>query len=171
MICSECGNELIKVNTPLVEELRGEKFTVKGIERYECPECGNYELDLDMMDKLSADVWKQYCEKHGILSPEQIKRIRTNLGLTQTDLEAMLCVSHPTVSRWETGMFVPSMQSSREIEALRDCPAFASYLMSKAEVHPKSKGSYQKTIKFEVLGGFKRLQNTLNQLDLTWNEG
>ena len=171
MICTECGHKLVKVATSLEEELRGEKFTVKGIERYECPKCGNYELDLDMADKLSADIWEQYRQKHGILSPEQIKKIRTELGITQKELEQMLCISHPTVSRWETGMYAPSLQSSREIEALRDCPAFANYLMSKAEIHPKSKNSYQKIIKFKVHDGFKRSQNDFNQLDLTLNEG
>lgn len=171
MICTECGHELVKVATPLEEELRGEKFVINDIERYECPKCGSYELNLNMADKLNTAIWEQYCKKHGILGSEQIKKIRTELGVTQRELQQMLCVSHPTVSRWETGTFVPSLQSSREIEALRDCPAFVSYLMSKAEVRPKSKGSYQKTIEFEVLDGVKRLQNTLNQLDLTFNEG
>lgn len=137
MICTECGNELIKVSTPLVEELRGEKFTIEGIERYECPKCGNYEISLDMADKLSADIWEQYRQKHGILSPDQIKRIRAKLGVTQKELEQMFCVSHPTVSRWETGMYVPSPQSSRQLEALRDVPGFAEYLMKKSEVRRK----------------------------------
>lgn len=162
MICTECGSKLVRVDTPLIEELRGEEFTVKGIERYECPECGNYELDLDMMDKLSASIWEQYRKKHRILSPEQIKKIRINLGITQTDLEAMLCVSHPTVSRWETGMFVPSMQSNRELELLRDCSDSANYLMSKAEIHPKSKNSYQKEFEF-TLSDVKQSQKTIKQ--------
>lgn len=171
MICTECGHELVKVATPLEEELKGEKFVINDIERYECPKCGSYELNLNMADKLNTAIWEQYCKKHGILGPEQIKKIRTELGVTQRELQQMLCVSHPTVSRWETGTFVPSLQSSREMEALRDCPPFASYLMSKAEIHPKSKNSYQKTIKFKVHDGFKRSQNDFNQIDLTLNKG
>ena len=52
MICTECGNKLVKVNTPLVEEFRGEEFTVKGI------------------DKLNTAIFEQYCKKHGILDQE-----------------------------------------------------------------------------------------------------
>lgn len=159
MICTECGHELVKVSTPLEEELRGEKYIINGIERYECPKCGNYEIDLNMADKLSADIWKQYREKHGILSPEQIKKIRIDLGITQTDLEAMLCVSHPTVSRWETGMYVPSAQSSRELEALENIPSFADYLMEKSEVHPKTKNAYSGTAFFKVIDGGKAIEN------------
>ena len=70
MICTECGSKLVKVNTHLVEEFRGEEFTVKGIERYECQECGSYELDLDMADKLNTAIFEQYCKKHGILDQE-----------------------------------------------------------------------------------------------------
>lgn len=70
MICTECGNKLVKVNTPLVEEFRGEEFIVKGIERYECPKCGSYELDLDMADKLNTAIFEQYCKKHEILDQE-----------------------------------------------------------------------------------------------------
>ena len=35
-----------------------------------CTECGSYELDLDMADRLNTAIWEQYCQKHGILDQE-----------------------------------------------------------------------------------------------------
>lgn len=35
-----------------------------------CTECGSYELDLDMADKLNTAIFEQYCKKHGILDQE-----------------------------------------------------------------------------------------------------
>lgn len=170
MICTECGHELVKVNTPLEEELRGEKYIINGIERYECPKCGNYEIDLNMADKLSTDIWKQYREKHGILSPEQIKKIRIDLGITQTDLEAMLCVSHPTVSRWETGMYAPSAQSSRELEALENIPGFADYLMKKSEVKRKKSQVISGEMEFTLIPGLAN-KGVLHSYEFEVNEG
>lgn len=163
MKCTECGHELIKTDLPFREEINGEKYIVRGIERFECPICGEYELSLEMADKLNERLWEQYRKAHAILSPQEIKSIRKRLGVSQQQLEKMLKVSHPTVSRWETGMFAPSAQTSREIEALRDCFNFANYLMSKAEVHPKSRNSYQKKLEFPLCDRYKRSQKTAKQ--------
>ena len=160
MKCIACGHELIKTDSPFIEEINGEKYMVRGIERFECPDCGEYELSLEMADKLNEYLWEQYRKAHAILSPQEIRSIRRRLGVTQQQLEKMLKVSHPTVSRWETGMFAPSAQTSREIEALRDCSDFANYLMNKAEVHPRNKKGYQTKLEFTLDGEYKRPQKT-----------
>ncbi len=41
------------------------------------------------------------------MSPQQIKRIRKNLGLTQEAFGRLLGVPQVTVGRWEAGMHSP----------------------------------------------------------------
>ena len=42
-------------------------------------------------------------EERGLLTPEEIRRLRTDLGLRQQDLEGILGVGPKTVTRWEKG--------------------------------------------------------------------
>ncbi len=50
--------------------------------------------------------------------PEQIKRIRAHLGLTQQALAGHLGVSFATVNRWENGVTTPSQLSWKRIQEL-----------------------------------------------------
>jgi len=44
---------------------------------------------------------------HESLSPEKIKSIREEMGLTQRELAEKLCVHGVTICRWETGQGSP----------------------------------------------------------------
>lgn len=49
---------------------------------------------------------------------EQIKRIREDLLVTQTELAEMLGVTFATINRWERGHHEPSIKQKRAIRAL-----------------------------------------------------
>src|SRR6266568_623063 len=67
-------------------------------------------------------------------SPEQIKHLRTRLGLTQMALAQALGVSFPTVNRWENGKATPSQLSWNQL--LKLAGAFASAPVSEPELRP-----------------------------------
>lgn len=64
-----------------------------------CNRCGAIVLDDEADDKVS-DALRQAA---GLLSPEQIRRGREALGLTQKQLAQKLQIGEATLSRWETG--------------------------------------------------------------------
>lgn len=47
-----------------------------------------------------------------------VKLLRNKLFLTQTDFACILEVSYTTVSRWETGIYEPSMKHKKKITEL-----------------------------------------------------
>lgn len=85
MRCMECGKEMQFTTAPMTETYRGEKITVKGIEHYVC-ECGNDEMTAAEATKLAHALAAQYAKAHELLSPSEIKHLRSDLGLTQHEL-------------------------------------------------------------------------------------
>ncbi len=52
--------------------------------------------------------------------PDDIRQLRKSLGLTQAAFAALLGVTNVTVSRWESGAFVPDKRAVTGIKALAD---------------------------------------------------
>lgn len=127
MRCMECGKEMQFTTAPMTEIYRGEKITVKGIEHYIC-ECGNDEMTAAEATKLAHALASQYAKAHGLLSPSDIKDLRSDLGLTQREFESLLGVSKPTASRWENGASQQSITANNLMKLIRDVPEARKYL-------------------------------------------
>ena len=127
MRCMECGKEMQFTTAPMTEIYRGEKITVKGIEHYIC-ECGNDEMTAAEATKLAHALASQYAKAHGLLSPSDIKDLRSDLGLTQREFESLLGVSKPTASRWENGASQQSITANNLLKLIRDVPEARKYL-------------------------------------------
>ena len=127
MRCMECGKEMQFTTAPMTEIYRGEKITVKGIEHYIC-ECGNDEMTAAEATKLAHALASQYAKAHGLLSPSDIKDLRSDLGLTQREFESLLGVSKPTGSRWENGASQQSITANNLMKLIRDVPEARKYL-------------------------------------------
>lgn len=132
MICCECGHEMRLTSEPMRETYKGDDLVVDGIERWECGECGNYVVSLDQADRLSRALADAYAAKHRLLSPEEIREARTGLGLTQKEFEAMLGVSSPSASRWESGKVTQSKPVDLLVRVARDVIGAAEFLMDEA---------------------------------------
>jgi putative transcriptional regulator len=52
------------------------------------------------------------------MSPEQIKQIRTSLGMTQEAFAHYIGVSYPSINRWENGAYKPSRMAIDKIKSL-----------------------------------------------------
>lgn len=85
MRCTECGHELRLTSEPLTETYRGEEFTIEGIERLACVECGEYEISLKEAGALSEAIIEAYAKRHGLLAPAEIKAIRKALKMTHAE--------------------------------------------------------------------------------------
>lgn len=138
MFCLDCGCDLIESSEPIIEEYKGERFSIDGIAHLLCPQCGEYVLDSAGSKALSSALVSKYAELQGLLTPEEIAKIRGDLKLTQEDFQRAIGVTGVTVSRWETGKAQQSKVADNLLRGIRDYPCFAQNLMERAEV-----GSYR----------------------------
>lgn len=134
MRCDECGHEMRFTDGPITETHKGEKFTVDGVRRWVCDECGNDLMDVDEAERLAREVAKMYAERNGLLLPEEIREARASLGLTQEQFERLLGASFPAASRWENGATVPSKAVCKLIRGIRDDPAVREYYFTMEEM-------------------------------------
>lgn len=126
MLCMECGCELERVCGPMTETYRGREYTVDNIVRYVCPLCGEYEISAPESDKLDRAIDEAYRRDEGLLEPSEIKALRKSLNLSQKDFEALLGVSTPTCSRWETGAMLQSKTADRLMRVFAAHPELAA---------------------------------------------
>lgn len=49
---------------------------------------------------------------------EQIKKLRTDIGMSQEDLAGMLCVTRQTVSKWEQGINEPDIDTLKKLSEI-----------------------------------------------------
>jgi putative zinc finger/helix-turn-helix YgiT family protein len=102
--CYSCG-----VEAPLTREMRevpvGRRRVMIEDEFYRCAGgCGADDVYLPgMMDESLRRATAKVREEDGLLTPEHVRRIRTELGLTQPEFERLLGVGTNVSSRWETG--------------------------------------------------------------------
>ena len=78
---------------------RSYPLTIPALHVFRCELCGAIVLG-DEADKKITDALRQAA---GLLSPQEIRRGREALGLTQKQLAHNLQVGEATLSRWETG--------------------------------------------------------------------
>ncbi|HEY0037068.1 MAG TPA: type II TA system antitoxin MqsA family protein [Longimicrobium sp.] len=72
-------------------------------EFYRCGACGETFYLPGMMDASLRAGAEAVRAAAGLLSPAEVKAIRTRLGLTQSEFERLLGVGKNTVVRWERG--------------------------------------------------------------------
>lgn len=122
MICVECGHEMRESTEAIAETYRGKIISVEGIRHYTCDHCGDNALAPDEADRFAKIVVSRYAGEEGLLTGDEIRAIRGRLGLRQVDLERVMGVSTPTVSRWENGAMLPSRMACAFLRVLDSHP-------------------------------------------------
>lgn len=134
MLCMECGAEMRWTEDDFEEEYRGERFTVGGVGRWVCDECGNDQMSGEAADMVGASLASQYARAHGVPTPWEVRDLRRSLGMTQRDFEAAMGVSSPTCSRWESGAMIPSGPAAALMRVYRAHPELAREALEGAAV-------------------------------------
>jgi len=89
-------------------------------------EVQDYILDGEAM----AEIDRVKARHMGLLSPEEIKALRTRLGITQKELAELLQIGAKSWTRWETGRERPSRSMNILLRALHDGKIDLNYLRS-----------------------------------------
>jgi putative zinc finger/helix-turn-helix YgiT family protein len=100
-VCRERGlaPAVIDYETEVTHDGQTYKLRLAALNVFRCGLCGTIVLD-DEADKKVSDALRL---EAGLLSPEEIRRGRESLHLTQKQLAQYLQVGESTLSRWETG--------------------------------------------------------------------
>ena len=115
-LCPECMQmtEYDVVERPDTFEVRGERIVVDARIAV-CRTCGD-DIGLGELDDATFQAaYAIYRARHDLLSPEQIKAIRTKYGLGQKAFARLLGWGDVTLARYESG----SLQSASHDQALR----------------------------------------------------
>lgn len=84
-------------------DVRGEQFTV-AVEATVCDRCGFQVLTEEQAAAYTAKISDAYRERHGLLTSEDLKRIRGRLKMSQKEFARYLKVGIASVKRWEAGL-------------------------------------------------------------------
>ena len=141
--CPICGKRAIVIcRDPLDEEVGGRTYSVDGFEYNLCTACGESFFSGFQCDEISKRANELARADLGRLSPDEIRQLRLDLGLTQTGLEAQLGASVGMVGRWERGTVLQGSIADRFMRLLRSHPGLLAE--SPAPVARESRGPYRK---------------------------
>jgi HTH-type transcriptional regulator/antitoxin MqsA len=102
--CPICGKQSLSITTePVLIEFRDTSYRVDGFTYEACGECGEVLHPAGQIDEIHRAAVAMARRDCGLLTPDEIRRLRSDLALTQTELEAVLGVGPKSVTRWEKG--------------------------------------------------------------------
>jgi putative zinc finger/helix-turn-helix YgiT family protein len=141
--CLVCGAEAVVItDDPVSVEFREGRYVVNGFEYERCTACGEEYYRAGQVDAMHAAAADQARLERGFLSPDEIRRVRLDLGLTQTAFDGALGASPGTVGRWERGSVVQ--------------PAVADRLMRLLWAHPDLLVEVSQPVACESRGPYRR---------------
>ncbi|CAN5271721.1 hypothetical protein BH10PSE8_BH10PSE8_01390 [soil metagenome] len=151
--CLTCGKDAV--------ELRVETFDVKHAgetvsiqdERMVCQSCGVISYLGAQASKHELAVAAAIREMDGLLSAEDLRRIRAKYKFLQTDMEQILSTGPKTWTRWERGKIPQSKPTDKLLRMMAEDPDLAHRLMMLAGV-----------VNAEAEAEFQRIENDAKML-------
>ncbi|MGD2154898.1 MAG: type II toxin-antitoxin system MqsA family antitoxin [Gemmatimonadales bacterium] len=132
--CAVCG----ELTAALVREEKavsiGRRSAIVEDEHLRCDGCGSEYATPEQMERTQQRAVAAIRGEEGLLTPEEIIRIRRRYGLSQAQLEALLRTGPKTVVRWERGTVFQSAAADTLLRLLDRDPNVARILAQIAEL-------------------------------------
>jgi len=127
--CGKCRQRAVELATVPYEthvEFDGRNYLVSlpALSVPRCGNCGDISID-EGADQQISDAFRRVAQ---LLSPEQIKEGRQQLGLTEQKLADLLGVAVSTLAQWESGGRVQQRPLDGLLRAIFDLPELRRYL-------------------------------------------
>jgi putative zinc finger/helix-turn-helix YgiT family protein len=133
-LCAVCGNETVEeITVPLVVEHSGKSKTIQD-RRMRCSSCENLSYQGSQISDHENAVAAAERELAGLLSPEDLCRIRLKYKFKQSEMEQILSTGPKTWTRWERGKVPHSKAADKLIRVMAEYPDIARKLMEQAGV-------------------------------------
>jgi len=130
--CPTCGTIMRGGRGKVFLSVNGEQVAVPDIPHLRCPKCGEGLFSLAAARELERRGIDLYRATYGLLSAHEIRAIREQHGLTQTELAHILRLGGNTLSRWEAGRNAQSAAMDVLLRLIRDLPGSLEYLRDHA---------------------------------------
>jgi len=138
--CGKCGQKKMRlVALPYVTTIEhdGRKYRVD-IPALTSPQCGHCQA-ISIDDEANRQISAAFRREARLLTPEDIRDGRDNLGLTQRQFANLLGVGESTISRWETGAQIQQRALDRFLRLCLASPAAVEILRN--DFQPSAKGA------------------------------
>ena len=128
--CANCRERAVSVEilrsyqTALEHDGKKYEVALSNLPVLRCAHCGEIVFDDEAEVRLSAALRSAV----GLLSPEEIRRHRDALGLTQKQLANFLKIADSTLSRWETGAQIQQRCMDTFLRSFFQVPELRTYL-------------------------------------------
>ena len=126
--CPACGTMMVEKRGRLSLPVNGEEIVVPGAAHLACSKCNEVVLRSKDSKRLGEDAIAIFRKRHGLLSSDEIRGIRSQFSLTQSDLARLLRLGANTASRWESGRNVQTAAMDLLLRLIRDLPGSIDYL-------------------------------------------
>jgi putative zinc finger/helix-turn-helix YgiT family protein len=136
MNCLECNTRMrTKKGDYEYVESGLKNLVLSRIEILVCPKCHETIPKIHAVKQLHRIIAEHLLEKDSLLTGEEIRFLRKQMGLRAVDLAAILGVDKVTISRWENNDKSPSSTADKALrllymvtqvfgfQAILDCPA------------------------------------------------
>ena len=130
--CPTCGTIMRSTREDVTMSVNGEEIRVANIAHLRCPKCGEGLFTLQNAEMMRLEAFDTYRGTHALLSPDEIRAIREQHGLTQAELARLLRLGGNTLSRWEAGRNVQTAAMDVLLRLIRDLPGSLEYLRDHA---------------------------------------
>jgi len=148
-ICPICGEGTIKVKRkPETFEYKGQTLTLKLIV-YSCDVCGEEFFDNEEMKKHQKNIKDFQRRVDGLLTSEEIKRIREKYGLSQRELARILGIAEKSIAKYEAGFVSQSKAMDNLLRIIGKFPDVLEYLMQTNQVRKNERKVKSNIIPFE----------------------
>ena len=133
LLCPICGNSGITTSWDHIEFNYGSGDSSEGLTAdvpvRRCETC-----DFDYLDEEAARLkHKAICRYLGVLSPDEIRRIRKGFRMTRSEFAKVTGIGEASLNRWENGLNIQTHANDRYLrllsarsENMRDIKMFAS---------------------------------------------
>lgn len=128
-ICVECGGSISRGQHAVDVRVGRRTVSVPGNFERCGGECGEFYFAPGEMDAVMVCASETIRAEEGLLSPQEIKRLRNRVGLTQAQLEELLGAGLKTVVRWEKGTVIQNGATDTLLRLLRDVPEALQHLL------------------------------------------
>jgi len=123
MTCLVCETGSLELQKEDIEfEYKGKKTIIHNQEVFKCPECDESFLnpkDERMIEKFLTDERRKV---DGLLTSDEIRMIRQQFNMTQTEFASVLRVAEKTFARYESGQTAQSYAMDNLLRILWKCP-------------------------------------------------
>lgn len=134
--CAICGRVAARPTAETREVSIGRRRTITEDEFTRCDRCSAEYATPEQMERTQQRAVAQIRTEEGLLTPDDIRRIRAKYDLSQARLEALLRTGPKTVVRWERGTVFQSAAADTLLRLLDQNPAILTALTRIVEVAP-----------------------------------